>query len=421
MFTYLLEHNRYLNICGIILIAGIALLFSKNRRAINIRLAINALVLHIIFAFLMIKTEWGRRIVENIAAGAEKIYVFTEKGIDFMFGNLGNQSLPWGFVFAIKVLPVIIFVGALTALLFHWGIIQRLVYGMNMVIRPLLGASGVETMSAIANSILGQTEAALFIGNYIHSMTQSELFVLMTSGMAAISLSVAIVYRLIGIPSAYTLGASMMSIPAAIFIAKILLPETETSSVSDNPHMRFEKRTANSFDAISKGTMDGLNLAVSVAAMIISFLSLIAMGDYLLALLGSLLNDLFNYLKIGAHLPELSIALILSYIFAPFAYFLGFTGSELLVAGKLLGIKLSTNEMVAFSQLVKETVSPRTFIILTYALCGFANFSCIGIQIGMIGALAPERRHAVTQLGLYAVLGSSLANLLSAMIVALLI
>jgi CNT family concentrative nucleoside transporter len=416
MFAYLLEYNRYLNIVGIIVIAVIAWAFSHNRKAINKRLVFSALALHFGFAILMLRTSWGQTIMQYIADGASKVYIFAEKGIDFMFGKLGDSSLPWGFVFAFKVLPVIIFVGALTGLLYHWGIIQKIVIAMNAIIRPIIGASGVETISAIANSILGQTEASLFMSNYIHVMTRSELFVLMCSGMASISISVLVIYTLIGMPGAHLLTASVMSIPASIFIAKILLPETEKSTTVTNPNLNFEKKTSNSFDAISKGTMDGLQLALAVAAMLISFLALIAMGDYILAAMGSFINYLFSW-----HLPQLSIAYLLSFIFAPFAFLLGLTGSELWDAGKLLGIKVSVNEMIAFSELAKTAVSPRTFIILVYALCGFSNFSCIGIQIGMINALAPEKKHTVTQLGLYAVLGSSLANLLSAMIVGLLL
>lgn len=416
MFAYLLEYNRYLNIVGIIVITLIAWAFSYNKKAINKRLVFSALALHFCFAILMLRTSWGQTIMQYIADGAAKVYVFAEKGIEFMFGKLGDSTLPWGFVFAFKVLPVIIFVGALTGLLYHWGIIQRIVIAMNAIIRPIIGASGVETISAIANSILGQTEASLFMSNYIHVMTRSELFVLMCSGMASISISVLVIYTLIGMPGAHLLTASVMSIPASIFIAKILVPETEKSTTVKNPNLNFEKKTSNSFDAISKGTMDGLQLALAVAAMLISFLALIAMGDYILAAIGSLLNYLFSL-----HLPQLSIAYLLSFIFAPFAFLLGLTGTELWDAGKLLGIKVSVNEMIAFSELAKTAVSPRTFTILVYALCGFSNFSCIGIQIGMINALAPEKKHTVTQLGLYAVLGSSLANLLSAMIVGLLL
>jgi CNT family concentrative nucleoside transporter len=401
VLTYFLEYNRYLNIIGIVVLFAIAVLFSKNRRAINAILVLKALVLQFVFALLMIKTTWGIVIVGKIAEAAGTLSLFAQKGIDFMFGNLGNAELPWGFVFAIKVLPIIIFVGALTSLLFHWGIVQKIVSGLNIIIRPLLGTSGVETVSAIANSILGQTEASLFMSNYVPLMTRSELFVLMVSGMASISISVLVIYVMLGIPGSYLLTASIMSIPSAIAIAKIMVPETESSTAAKD--VTFQVHTKNGFDAIAKGTMDGLNLAVAVAAMLISFLAFIALGDYLLAFI------------------NLSFAQIFSYIFAPFAFLLGFTGQELWHASTLMGIKTTVNELVAFSELVKISLSPRTFTILVYALCGFSNFSCIGIQIGMIGILAPEKREYVTQMGLYTVLASALANLLSACIVSLLI
>jgi CNT family concentrative nucleoside transporter len=406
--SYLLEYNRYMSLIGIIVLFAIAYLFSKSRKSIQPKIIFNSFLLHIIFAICMLKTTWGSLIIGKIAAGAEKLSFFAQKGIDFMFGNLSNSNLPWGFIFAVKVLPIIIFVGALTALLYHWQIIQKIIIGMNAVIRPLIGTSGVETMAVIANSILGQAESALLISNYFPLMTTSELFVMMTSGMAAISISVMVVYVALGIPSIHLLTASLLSIPASILMAKIILPETEKTKVAKKGE--FQKLTHNSFDAISKGTMDGLRLAVAVAAMLISFLSLLAMCDFFLGSIGSYLN-----------FPELSISLLFSYLFAPFAWLLGFTGSELWLAGKLLGIKIAVNEMIAFTELLKTTISERSYIILIYALCGFSNFSCIGIQIGMIGSLAPEKRHTITQLGLYALLASSLANLLSAMIVALII
>lgn len=421
IFNYLLEHNRYLNLIGIAIIFLVAFIFSHNKRAINIRLIAGALVLHFLCAYFMLVNPWGKLVVGTIANAAGKLSVFAQAGIDFVFGQLGNENNVWGFIFAIKVVPVIIFVGALTAVLFHWGIIQTVVRAINAVIRPLLGASGIETMSAIANSILGQTEAALFMSNYLPLMTKSELFVLMTSGMAAISITVLIIYTMLGLPAIHLLAASIMSIPASIFIAKIMLPETELMAKAERIALEPEHRTINSFDAISKGTMDGLKLSVSVLAMLISFLSLLAMADYLLEQGSYVANYGLQLLHVPLALPVLKISLIFSYLFAPFAYLLGFTGHQLWEAGKLLGIKVSVNELVAFSNLIKTTFTGRSFVILLYALCGFSNLSCIGIQIGMIGALAPKQRHYITQLGLYAVLASSLANLLSAMVVGLLL
>jgi concentrative nucleoside transporter, CNT family len=421
IFDYFMQYNRYLNVVGIVLIFLIACIVSKNRRAINLRLAGGALVLHFIFAYLMLANPWGKVVVKGIADAASTLSIFAQAGIDFVFGQLGNANQPWGFIFAVKVVPVIIFVGALTALLFHWGIIQRIVYCINTLIRPLLGTSGIETTAAIANAILGQTEAALFMSNYLPLMTESELFVLMASGMAAISISVLVIYITLGLPAIHLLAASVMSIPASIFIAKIIIPETTVTGKADRVAFEPNQRTSNSFDAIAKGTIDGLTLAVNVIAMLISFLALLSMADYLLNLATIGINRVLTFMQIHNTIPELSIALIFSYIFAPFAYFLGFTGTELWQAGKLLGIKVSVNELVAFTHLMKTTFSDRSFIIAVYALCGFSNLSCIGIQIGMIGALAPKQRHHSTQLGLYAVLASSLANLLSAMVVGLLL
>lgn len=421
IFNYLLEHNRYLNILGILLITLIAVLLSRNRRAINVRIALSALALHILCASIILANDWGAFIMKGLAEGAAKVSIFTDPAIDFVFGQLGNIQQPWGFIFAVKVVPVVIFVGALTALLFHWGIIQALVHAINMLIRPILGTSGIETMATIANALLGQTEAALFMSNYLPVMTHSELFVLMTSGMAAISIAVMVIYTLIGIPAVHLLGATLMSIPASLFIAKIMVPETDIAGEAGRMPLSFETRTTNIFDAIAKGTMDGLKLGVSVLAMLISFLALLAMSDYLLGFVSMGINLLLSYLNLSWHMPDLTIARILSYLFAPFAYLLGFSGAELWDAGRLLGIKVSVNELVAFNALVKTTFSSRSFIIMTYALCGFSNVSCIGIQIGMIGALAPKQRPTMTQLGVYAVIASSLANLLSAMVVGLLL
>lgn len=421
MFAYFLAYNRYLNIIGIFVIIIIAYLFSHNKKVINMRLICSALLLQFLCAIAMLRTTIGKTIMGTIAAGAEKLAIFVDTAVEFMFGKLSDATLPWGFIFAVKVLPIIIFIGALMAILYHLHIIQKLILLLNALIRPLLGTSGTETMAAIANSILGQTEASLFMGNYIHVMTRSELFVLMASGMSAISISVLVMYTMLGLPGMHLLTASIMSIPASICIAKILLPETEKSLSTVNPEMQFEKQTANIFDAIAKGTMQGLKLAVAVAAMLISFLALLELLNFLLTTSGNYINYFFDLLHIPIALPPITLALLLSYIFAPFAYLLGFTGAELWQAGKLLGIKVSLNELVAFQGLIKSSFSERSFLIILYALCGFSNFSCIGIQIGMISALAPEKRHTVTQLGLYTVLASSLANILSAFIVGLIL
>jgi len=419
---YLYEHNRYLNIVGIILILGVAWLFSRKRAHINYKLVGWAFFLQCATAFCVLNTSIGRWIVSGVAFNVSKIYQFAGEGIAFVFGDLANVNALWGFIFAIQILPVIIFFGALTAVLFHFGIIQHVVNGVSYVMRPLLGTSGAETLCAIANSFLGQTEAPLLIRNYLKNMTKSEMLVVMVSGMATISGSILVVYASMGVPATSLLVSSVMAIPASILIAKILYPETEKSPTQAEAHVSTKPTTGNVFDAIFVGTSDGLQLAINVGAMLIAFLSLIAMLNYILSYGAYKFNYLLSLAGVSALLPDdLSLNLIFSYLFAPFAYLLGFTGNDALVAGKLLGIKVAINEMVAFKELVRNGLSERATNIMTYALCGFSNFSCIGIQVGGIGALVPEKRAWLTELGLMAVLGGALSNILSAMVVSLLV
>jgi CNT family concentrative nucleoside transporter len=403
--SYLLDHNRYCNIVGIVVILAIAVLFSNNRKEINVRLIINALVMQFAIAFIVLKTFIGQFIIGKIALGVSKLYECADSGASFLFGNLADATKPWGFVFAIKVLPIIIFFGALMSLLFHWGIVQRLVYAISLVVQPFLGTSGAETLCAISNSFLGQTEAPLLVKNYLKGMTRSEMLVVMISGMGTISGAILAVFAAMGVPAVHLLSASVMAIPGTILIAKILYPQTEQSQTAAGVPFKQEQETKNVFDAISAGTTDGMHLALNVGAMLIAFLSL-------LALINSLLSVFYS---------GLNLSVIFSYVFAPFGYLLGFTGQEALKAGELLGIKVTVNELIAYAQMVDMHLSERTVAILTYALCGFSNFSCIGIQIGGIGALVPEKRQWLCEFGLLTVLGGSLSNLLSAMIVGLLL
>lgn len=421
MISYLLEHNRYLNIVGIAVIVGLAVLFSRKRSHINWRLVISALALQFCLAVLVLKINIGHGVIEWIAKGVSKIYQFADHGSRFIFGNLVDVQGPWGFIFAIKILPVIIFFGAFTALLFHLRIIQFFVSLANRGIRPLLRTSGAETLCAIANSFLGQTEAPLLVRNYLRSMTKSEMFVVMVSGMATISGSILVVFAAMGVPADHMLAASVMAIPASIMIAKILYPETGEPETTGAAAVKFEAPSKNIFDAISIGTSDGLHLAVNVAAMLISFIAFFALINYCLGFFTGKINDLLSAGGLAFQFPILSLDMIFSYIFSPFAYLLGFTGKDAAAAGELLGIKVTVNELVAYGKMVTMNISERAKDIITYALCGFSNFSCIGIQIGGIGALVPEKRRWLTELGLFAVLGSSLANLLSALMAALLL
>lgn len=407
MLDYFLQHNRYMNLLGILVILGIAFVFSKHKSRINYRLVATGLFLQLLIGACVLRTSVGRMVVDKISSYITRLYQFADQGSGFVFGNLINADSPWGFIFAVKVLPIIIFFGALMAVLFHFNIIQRVVGVVNLVIRPLLGTSGAETLCAISNSFLGQTEAPLLIRHYLADMTRSEMLVVMVSGMATISGAILVVYAAMGVPAPHLLASSVMSIPAAIIISKILLPETEKAKTSGGEGLEVTPtvHTENVFDALATGTSDGLSLALNVGAMLISFLALLALINALL----------------GAIYPALSLQFIFAYLFSPFGYLLGFTGTDALAAGQLIGTKVAVNELIAFGDMVRMNLSERANDILTYALCGFSNFSCIGIQIGGIGALVPSKRQWLTQLGLYAVLGGTLSNLLCAMMAGLLL
>ncbi len=420
-FSYFIEHQRYLNILGIGFIILCAYALSRNRSSVNFALVVKGLALQFIIGFIMLRTSVGQLFLGAIASGVNKLYLFADVGSSFIFGNLANADMPWGFVFGIKVLPIIIFFGALMSLLFHWGIVQFFVKCISIIIRPILGTSGAETLCAIANSFLGQTEAPLLVKNYLISMTKSEMFVVMVSGMATISGAILAVFAAMGVPISHLLTASVMAIPASLVIAKIIMPEVDQPQTSHGAQVSFTRTTSNAIDAISVGTSDGLKLALNVGAMLIAFLALLALLNSLLIGTSGHINSLFTFIGLGWQMPLVDLNYIFSYLFAPFAYLLGFTGSEALKVGQLLGTKVTVNELIAYNEMITMGLSDRTVSIVTYALCGFSNFSCIGIQIGGIGALVPEKRKWLCELGLYTVLAGSLANLLSAMIAGILL
>lgn len=416
VLSYFLEYNRYLNIVGIAVIIGIAVLFSRHKTKIQPRLIINALLMQLVIGFLALKTSGGKLVVQALSNGVKYLYLYADIGTKFLFGNLANGAgTSWGVVFAVQVLPMIIFFGAFMALLFYLGIVQRLVLLLGYVVRPLLGTTGSETLCAIANSFLGQTEAPLLIRNYLAQMTKSELLVVMVSGMGTISGSILAVYASFGAPIEHLLAASVMAIPATIMIAKILLPETQEAQAQQSD-IALATSSGNVFDAVSTGTSDGLQLALNVGAMLISFIALVAMINGCLGGLTSMINS-----ALGTHLPSLSLDSIFSWLFYPFAFLLGFTGNEAVQVGQLIGTKVAINEFVAYLKMVDMQLAPRVAALTTYALCGFSNFSCIGIQVGGIGALVPEKRKWLTELGLTAVLGGALSNLLTAMVAGLFI
>ena len=420
MVNYLLEHNRYLSLIGIVAILLLAVFFSKHRRHINYRQVISALLMQFGIGFLLLRVFGGAASegggLHGFSSLIQSLYGFADQGTQFVFGNLANPAQSWGFIFAIKVLPIIIFFGALMSLLFYWGVVQKLVNLIGKLVQPILGTSGAETLCAIANSFLGQTEAPLLIRHYLIKMTKSEMFVVMVSGMATVSGAIMAVYAVMGVPAQHILIAVLMAVPGSILIAKMIYPQTEAVLATEQAESEQVGQAKNMFDAISAGTVDGLGLAMNVGAMLIVFISLMALLNALLAGCGSLVNSL-----LGTNLPKLGLDLIFSYLFSPFAYLLGLQGAEASYAAELLGTKVTINELVAFSKMVTMGLGERTAAIMTYALCGFSNFSCIGIQVGGIGALVPERRAWLTELGLLTVLASSLANMMSALMVALII
>lgn len=415
--TYFLEYNRYLNLIGIFAILGCAYVFSRNKKAVNGTLVLRGMALHVLIAFFMLKTTVGAQGIGIIADGVSALYHAADAGSQFLFGNLSMPAGPWGFVFALKVLPIIIFFGAFMALLFHWGIVQFVVRGLSCCVQPILKTSGAETLCAIANSFLGQTEAPLLIRHYLAKLTPSEMLVVMVSGMGTISGSILAVYAAMGVPVEHLLAASVMAIPATLVIAKILLPETgKVSDPADATPDHLPEERKNIFDVLASGTSDGLHLALNVAAMLVAFIALLALLNTVLAVVVLAINHFFMM-----QLPVISLQSIFGLILAPFGYLLGLTGNEIYLAGELLGIKVAVNEMVAYSTMLTMDLSPRAVALITYALCGFSNFSCIGIQLGGIGALAPAQRSTLSRLGLYAVLGGTLSNLLSAMMAGLML
>lgn len=408
MFTcissYLCQDNHWVSILGIGVILGVAFLFSHHKSQVRLRLVFSALAMQFVLAFFILKTAVGRNVFFAISQGFKSLYAFADEGSRFVFGNLADPSGPWAYVFAIKVIPTIIFFGALMAMLYHVGIVSIFVKALAFVMRPILGTSGAETLSVAANSMLGQTEAPLLVKNYLPKMTRSEMLVIMVGGMSHLSGSLLAVYGGMGIPVNHLLSSTIMAIPGAILIAKILIPETETPETIGGGSVSMKSESKNLLDAISTGTGDGLRLAVNVAAMLIAFISLMELANYLLVTV-----------------THVSLDEIFSKVFYGVAYLLGVAAEDRGAAASLLGKKLVINEFVAYSDMLKSTLSERSKEILTYALAGFSNFSCIGIQIGGIGAICPEKRAMLTELGLWALLGGTLTNLLNAAIASLFI
>lgn len=430
-------------IFGLVVLLGIAYAFSSNRKAINWRVVGAGVGLQVLFALVVLKSSFGRAVFETVGGGFAQLLNFTREGSDFIFGPLAippGQMGSLGFIFATQVLPTIVFFASLMAVLYYLGWIQPIVKGLAWAMAKTLRISGAEALSAAANVFVGQTEAPLVVKPYINGMTKSELMTLMTGGMATIAGGVLAAYVIFlggDNPAdqikfaAHLLSASIMSAPAAIIVAKILVPETGVPETLGVIKINVEKEEENVLEAAAVGAGEGLKLALNVGAMLLAFLALLAVTNALLGWIGNPTMfgaELWNLNEViaessGGRFQGLTLQTIFGYMFAPLAWAMGVEAADILSFGSLLGEKIAVNEFVAYTSLaeLRGVVSERTLIIGTYALCGFANFSSIAIQIGGIGGIAPKRRPDIAALGVKAVIGGALASWMTATIAGVLI
>ena len=402
---------------GIGILLAIAVLFSSNRRAISLRTVGGALLLQSSVPAFVLLTDSGASVLKSISAGVQTVIDSANAGISFLFGPLVSEKMfevfgGNGFIFALKVLPVIIFFAALMSVLYHLNIMQWIIKIFGGGLHKMLGTSHTESMSAAANIFVGQTEAPLVVKPYIDSMTHSELFAIMAGGLASVAGAVLVGYASMGIELNYLIAASFMAAPGGLLMAKILIPETEKTDEmleeSIAEEMEDEAGAVNVLDAAAIGASSGLKLAANVGAMLLAFIALIALLNLMLGGIGGWFGH-----------GEITMQMILGYLFAPIAYIIGIPWSEAVQAGSLLGQKLVINEFVAYIDFInmKDIFSEHSKAIITVALCGFANLSSIAILLGGLGVLAPSRRQDIARLGLKAVLAGTLSNFMSATLV----
>ena len=422
--------ERFTGLIGVVLIFGIAFLMSNNRKAINYRLVLSGIAIQLSLAVFILKVPLGKTIFSWLGDAVTKILNFSQKGAEFVFGplvNSANMGKAFGsgneFIFFFNIIPTIIFVAVLVSVAYYLGIMQRLVKFIAMIVYKLMGVSGSEALSNVASAFVGQVEAQIMIKPYLKGMTMSELLASMTGSMACIAGGVMAVYIAMGVQAEYLIAASLMAAPAALVISKIVWPETEISETKGRVSLEIKKTNANLVDAISHGASDGLKVGLNVVAMLIGFIAIIALVDFVLGKIGFGLSSLGMSLSfIGINLQTLSLNQILGTVFSVFAYAMGVPGKDIQVAGSLMGTKMVINEFVAYLELakIKETLDPKTILITSFALCGFANFSSIAIQVGGIGELSPERRTDLAKLGMRALICGTLASYLSATIAGIL-
>lgn len=404
--------ERLVSFFGLLVMIGIAWALSSSRKDIRWRTILSGVLMQLFLGIIILKTPWGI----SVAAGAKNFFQtildYTNEGSKFLFGPLVDFGFTKGHIFATMVLPTIIFVSSLMSILYHLGIMQKVVHAAAWVMMKIMGTSGAESLSAAANIFVGQTEAPLVIKPYVDKMTRSELMSLMTGGMATVAGGVLAAYVSFGIDAGHLLVASFMSAPAALVCAKLMVPETENSVTAGSVKVDLPNTTTNLIDAAAFGAGEGLKLAVNVGAMLLAFVALIAM-----------LNGILGWVGEVVGFEQLSMEFILSYLFAPFAWLLGVPWDDCLVVGSMLGKKIVINEFVAYLDLKEQipNISERATVITTYALCGFANFSSIAIQVGGIGTIAPTRRVDLARLGVKSLIGGTLACFMTACIAGLLL
>jgi CNT family concentrative nucleoside transporter len=408
--------GRYTGILGLLTMLGLAYAFSTNRRAIRVKTVAWGLGLQITFAIFVLRVDIGRRLFQVIGDAANRVLAYSFAGSEFIFGELGKQTSNVGFIFAFQVLPVVIFICALFAILYHFGIMQFIIRIAAWAMTRIMGASGAESLNVAASIFMGQTEAPVTIRPFLPDLTRSELMTVMTSGMAHVSGSIMAAYFAYGAEPRHVLSAVIMTAPGTILVSKMLVPETEQPRTAgrvvmpENEEEREKKE--NLLGAIARGTSDGLHMALNIGAMLIAFIALIHLLD-------GLMGGIHNHIAWFPSTVEGPLGVLLS----PVAWLIGIPWHDCPAIGNLLGTRMVLNELVAFSMLgpQRAALDPRSFTIATFALCGFANLSSVGIQIGGIGALAPNRKGDLAKLGIRAMLAGTMANLMSASIAGMLL
>ena len=413
--------DSLMSIIGIVVLLAIAFLLSNNRRAISLRTVGGAFLIQIGIGALVLYSELGRQALLGAAEAVNKVIAYGNEGISFLFGGLVSDKMfelfgGGGFIFAFRVLPAIVFFASLISVLYYLGIMQWVIRLIGGFLQKILGTSKTESMSAAANIFVGQTEAPLIVRPYIATMTQSELFAIMCGGLASVAGSVMIGYAQMGVPLPYLIAASFMAAPGGLLFAKILFPQTEKTN-DELKANDVDEKPSNVLDAATMGASSGMQLAMNVGAMLLAFIALIA-------LLNGIIGGVGGWFGYG----ELNLQTILGWVFRPLAWVIGVPWNEAEIAGAMIGEKLVLNEFVAYVDFVKYlspessvVLAEKTKAIITFALCGFANFSSIAILIGGLGTMAPNRRKDIARLGIKAVIAGSLSNLMSAAIAGLFI